>query len=210
MPVNSKQNLIMRLGVIVLVITMLLTVFVGGTYAKYATMGTSSDKARVAVFTVERIGTEYNSVQIFQTAYKGVGDNADKDTVKSDKDVIAPGTQGRFDLIINYRMEVAANYIFTFEEVQTPADANIPIIYSIDDGATWYDVSELETLIETDVNSTIEPGSGQKSISVLWKWAFEKDLQDAHIQSNEYDTDLGFDGKSEVTLNMGLEVTQIN
>lgn len=210
MPINSKQNLIMRLGVIVLVITMLLTVFVGGTYAKYATMASTSDKGRVAVFTIDAPGLQSEGIEIFSTAYKGTGDFADQDTVKGDKNLVAPGTQGGFDIVINYTMDVAASYTFSFEEVQTPANANIPIIYSIDDGLTWHDTPELPALIEDNINTTFEPGSGQKVVKMLWKWAFNEDMQDVHQQSNDYDTDLGFDGQSEVTLNIGLNITQID
>ncbi len=210
MPVNSKQNLIIRLGVIVLVFTMLLTVFVGGTYAKYTTMVSGTDSARVAAFYVEALGIENNSIQIFKTAYKGEGQNADQNTVEGDQNLVAPGTEGSFDLVVNYFMEVDSYCTFTFEEIQTPVNANIPIIYSVDDGNSWYDAPDLPAQIETDLNEFIGAGKGQKTFKILWKWAFEEDMQDAHQQSDEYDTDLGFDAQSEVTLNIKLNVSQID
>lgn len=210
MTVNNRKNLIMRLAVIILVITTLLTMLVGSTFAKYTHMLSSTDTARVAMFYVDSPEIVENSIQIFATAYKGENGNSDIDTVKSDHNTIAPGTKGSFDMVIEYVMEVSSQFTFSFEEIQTPANANIPMVYSVDNGKTWYDAEDLPTAIEQQVNTVIEPGRGEKRVNVVWMWAFTKDGQIVHEQTNEHDTYLGFDGKSQVQLNMSLSVTQID
>ncbi len=103
-----KKNKMMRLASLLLVLTLLSTCAISGTYAKYVTTDSSTDSARVAKFGVvlkasdnSSFKTEYNS----DTAgYTGV-------TVKSSNDdrLVAPGTkdEGGITFTITGKPEVA-------------------------------------------------------------------------------------------------------
>lgn len=85
-----KKNWTMRVGVVMLALTLITSCFVGGTFAKYVASGEGTDTARVAKFgvNVEGTGTTFaNEYDADDTSYTGV-------TVKSDAKVVAPGTKG--------------------------------------------------------------------------------------------------------------------
>lgn len=83
-----KKNKMMRLASALLVLTLLTTCTISGTFAKYVTSGTATDKARVAKWGVV-LTMEADSM--FSNEYTGTGSAI---TVKSvdDKNVVAPGT----------------------------------------------------------------------------------------------------------------------
>ena len=94
---SAKKNVTLRAAAVLFALALITSCFVGGTFAKYVTNGTGSDKARVAKFgvTVEANGT------MFAEKY-----DTDKDakTVVSSRvgvaegkkdNVVAPGTSGK-------------------------------------------------------------------------------------------------------------------
>ena len=84
-----KKNILMRIGSTALVLTMMTSYIISGTYAKYATQNSSSDNARVAKFGVNIT----SSGSLFGTQYvNGIGSTGTI-TVSSTDKVIAPGTQ---------------------------------------------------------------------------------------------------------------------
>ncbi len=95
-----KKNVMMRAASALLVAVLLTTCAISGTFAKYTTAATASDKARVAMFGVEITSTG----SMFSTNYYGADDatNGNKvatetkgsvDSSNTDK-IFAPGTQG--------------------------------------------------------------------------------------------------------------------
>ena len=107
-----KKNRMMRLASMLLVAVLVSTSAISGTYAKYVTMDTASDTARVAKFGVTVEATS----DMFSDSYKDTktpytpGETGDSITVQSATkwdDVIAPGTKGAMtDVLITGTPEV--------------------------------------------------------------------------------------------------------
>ena len=86
-----KKTKFMRAALLLLVLTLITSCFVGGTFAKYTTKAEGSDSARVAKFGVTVTATK----DAFKAEYTGT-DNAVTVKGKSEAKVVAPGTDGSF------------------------------------------------------------------------------------------------------------------
>lgn len=95
-----KKNMFLRVASVLLVLTLLSTCAISGTFAKYvASDNASAGQARVAKWgvTIDVIaGTSDDTDDAFSTAYKNEAVDVDdaSATVKSDVKVVAPGTNG--------------------------------------------------------------------------------------------------------------------
>lgn len=91
-----KKNVMMRVASIMLVLVLMSSSIISGTFAKYVTKGTSADSARVAKFGVEITG----ATDMFKTAYAADETTWVTETVITSGDVngrnrlVAPGTRG--------------------------------------------------------------------------------------------------------------------
>lgn len=87
-----EKNRMMRLASALLILTLLTTCMISGTFAKYTTQATGGDTARVAKWGVT-VGAH---TDLFATSYTNTNDNSGTVTVKSeDTDkLVAPGTTG--------------------------------------------------------------------------------------------------------------------
>lgn len=110
-----RKNKMMRLASVLLVITMLTTCTISGTFAKYVTQDSADDTARVAKWGIEVLA----SGNLFGTDYAENDGSATADTIvaatstsvsSSDtKDIVAPGTKNTegFTLKLTGEPEVA-------------------------------------------------------------------------------------------------------
>lgn len=160
----SKSNKTMRLAIMLLVLTLITSCFVGGTFAKYVTKGEGKDTARVAKWGVTVTG---NEAGMFKEKY--TGDTAglgEKNTVVAGDEVLAPGTKGTFEdtFSISGTPEVAV-------EVALTADVSLegwklggydycPVIFTVD-GEDYYvgkaginSVTDLETAVEEAIKNS--------------------------------------------------------
>lgn len=114
----KKNNRLLRVGGILLVLTLITSCFVGGTFAKYITESDGKDNARVAKWGVE---VEVQD-SIFSDTY--VKDNSGVDeafvgshtviSTSSEENVVAPGTKGSFGGVkISGTPEVAVHIVTT-------------------------------------------------------------------------------------------------
>lgn len=89
-----KKNRMLRLASMLMILTLLTTSIVGGTFAKYVTTASGTDTARVAKWGVT-IGAQ---TELFAESYNGNATGyTDKATVKVDTtgtNLVAPGTEG--------------------------------------------------------------------------------------------------------------------
>lgn len=104
-----KTNRFMRTSAVLLILTLITSCFVGGTFAKYVTTGEGEDMARVAKWGVTVTGAGDAFAKEYET-----NDDTVKDTigvsVKSDVAVVAPGTSGEFKgITLSGTPEVAVN-----------------------------------------------------------------------------------------------------
>ena len=193
-----KKNVMMRVASALLVAVLMTTCAISGTFAKYTSTQTSSDTARVAKWDIKLNGksiTEAFEFDLFKTVKDS--DNSDETDIKvNDGTIIAPGTQGSFEIVLKNDSEVTAEYVIDY----TVTNANnIPVVFSLD-GSTWKsNINELD--VTTPV--TIAIGATAPTITVYWMWAFNGGDDAA-------DTTLGLGGTATITVEAKVTVTQVN
>lgn len=210
-----KRNRWMRAGGLLLVMTLITSCFVGGTFAKYVSEGEGSDTARVAkwgvVVTVTGDG--------FHTTYgkDDVNSNVNGGTVISstEEKVVAPGTEGTFGGVkITGKPEVAVKIQTTAEvnlsgwNVGTGGEFYCPLVFTIGEKTiNGLDYSKStaggEGSFENAIKKAIEEATTQEveantdltaigeDITYSWEWPFENATGDVANQSDELDTKLG-------------------
>lgn len=177
---------------------------VSGTYAKYtSTFEGTTDSARVAqwAFAInEDAVTNSFTFDLFNTVNDTDG-NAEADVkVGTNETIIAPGTQGSFEIKLANNSEVNAKYTVDYTVTNT---ANIPVEFSID-GTTW--TTDLADVVATEINKD----GGQATINIQWRWAFEGTNSTNYTtsQTDATDTTLGSKGTDTISVKADITVTQ--
>lgn len=143
-----KKNYVMRIAAVLLVLVLLSTCVVSGTFAKYVTAGNASDSATIAKWGVK---VEANDSTV--ATVKEVG-GADEAQVKSatPKVILAPGTEVAklADFTISGTPEVAVNVSYA---------ANLVLADWTLDGGAYY------CPLEINVNGTVLVGKDYTSMA---------------------------------------------
>lgn len=177
----------MRLSGGLLVLTLITSCFVGGTFAKYVSEGRGEDTARVAKWGVEVTVTGDG----FKTSYgkDDVNSNVNNDTVISStlEKVVAPGTGGTFGGVeIAGTPEVAV-------KIDTVADVKLSGWNIGDDGAFYCPlVFKIGDETICGLHYSQKTAGGENSFEA----AIKKAIQDATTQEVEDGTDLSRIGES--------------
>lgn len=224
-----KRNRIFWLFAVVLVLTMVSTSLVSGTFAKYTKQVSATDTARVAKFafdlsdgtnTLDEATAAPVSIDLFDTVDAGLYDDG------TDGTFIAPGTTGSVVLSLDNLSEVDITVAFALTETNA---GNIPIYYTIGAGTQRYSavlsgdyVVSVDTLtyqtlaqMQTALNAlagTVQASDGTTAVSLAditlnWTWAFETA---GTGQSDTLDTALGVAGTATVKLDIACTVTQVD
>ena len=223
-----RKNRMMRVASALLVVVLLTTCAISGTFAKYVTNGTATASARVAEFGVSVTGS---SDTMFAKAYNGTGytvaGGATKTiTVEAETYVVAPGTNGTlaaFGVKGSPEVAVEVTYDNVVVEignnwVDKNGDFYCPIAVTVNTvvfcGLDYEDADEFESDIEEAIqkaaknyapNTNLDGVDGDLSVS--WNWYFDQaDHLNAHgdctkEQDDEMDTYLG--DRAVVTANAG-------
>ncbi len=226
-----KKNKMMRFASLVLVLTLLSTCAISGTFAKYTTTTTSQDSARVAHWGFEK-AADISITDLFKTAY-------DKN-VQGYADVIAPGTTNSASFSFNYDAngsitapEVA--YTFTVSTEGSSCDTTIQNNPNIQ----WrLNVTEAGTKTEgtwgtwTTLISNIQglAGSGHtngtksytaqqlpeafdndQTYEIEWKWIFDDVVDSSATDNDTGDTTMGnADTLAPVTVKITITAEQVD
>ena len=230
---KKKSGKTMRLAGLLLVLVLVTSCFVGGTFAKYVTSGEATDTARVAKFGVE-ITTGTNTM--FKTAYTKDDTSTTSasitNSVESTDKVVAPGTKGEMaKMTLTGKPEVAVHvsYAATLKlegwTVNT-TEEYCPIVFTVagtkykigDTGIT--NVSDLKSKVEAaikDYSKNYAAGTdlstvGAESLAISWEWPFETGADDsAKAANNVKDTALGnATTPATIELSVTTTVTQID
>ncbi len=221
-----KKNLATRLGVMALVLTLVTSSLVSGTYSKYVQTATGTDSARVAKFafnltpsngTTLSQATSSGIYDVFHYADTGVFGNG----LNSGK-FIAPGTTGAFTLTVNNLSEVNVNVAFAITNVTT-----IPVYYTYPGGTvptqryssvltgaytgTVPGTYKALTVLSTDMSGAALAASNgtlatTKAYTLNWCWDFNNDA--AGGGGDSVDTALGVAGTATDALSIATTVTQ--
>lgn len=200
-----KKNKMMRLAACLLVMVLLTTSMIAGTFAKYTSEAYGTNTARVAKWSFEVNDADIATTDKFTfDLFKTINDTdgtTEGDVKKADQ-IIAPGTSGFFELVLENTSEVTAKYGIVYTITNT---AGIPLKYSVDGGKSWTD-----TLVNVDADDSktkIDMGKSS-TIKVQWKWDYARDNGDI------YDTTLGVnaaaDNAGTVTVQAKVTATQVD
>jgi len=227
-----KKIKFMRLASVLLVLCLLTTCAVSGTFAKYTTDATSTDTARVAKFGVDlaitvdgAFATEYNAdTTVTDKLGNAIAQTVVNNKGADEKNLIAPGTEG--DLMpvatIAGTPEVAVNVkqeaTLTLTGWEVDSTYYCPLVITVDgtkfygldyDSATKF-IEAVEKALDSDVNYA--PNTDlTESHSVTWAWAF---AGTDGKQTDKKDTALGDyaaeTGAIEISFTYSITVTQID
>ena len=219
-----KKNKILRLASVMLMLCLITTCAISGTFAKYTTNDTGSDSARVAKWGVT---VELSGASLFSNTY-----NSNKVVGTSSAKVVAPGTSGTLaGITISGQPEVATTVSvsgsITFTGWTVSGSEYCPIVVTVDgvnyqvgtgsDTATekyFADVDALEAALVTAIGNLSASfnagdtlsGTGINSM-ISWSWGNEVD--------NTKDTvlgDLAADGNNSndptIELNITISIDQ--
>lgn len=225
-----KKTKFMRAALLLLVLTLITSCFVGGTFAKYTTSASGTDTARVA-----RWGFKSTTIlldNLFSKNYAYADTSTPGNSVSGSVDVIAPGTKGEAKFGFTYdggvdgiaAPEVA--YTFTVNPTITgdydSLDANDSFKWTLkkgDETATEYNtVADLLAAIkdlsgDASGTKTYNPGelpvaftAADEVYTIGWKWAFE-----GNDTADTADTALGNSQTLEnVTFSITITATQVD
>ena len=214
-----KKTKLMRAALLLLVLTLVTSCFVGGTFAKYTTSATGSDTARVAKWGFTANNSSVVLTDLFKVAYD--------QNVQGKADVIAPGTTNSANFKFEYNTtnngatapEVAYN--FTVSTTGSTCDQSIQdnanIKWKLDEGQ-WGTWTELLAAIDAlDGDKTYAAGelpdafkTGSDEHTVSWQWLFDATSAGA-ADLDATDTAMGNAAAlAEVTLKISVTATQID
>lgn len=167
-----KKSKVLTIALVVLLAAVVTMTIISGTLAKYVETVRGTDSARVAKFDYEAtVGGQtltatpqainlFNTVNDAQVYGTGVNKNG------NDK-LIAPGTSGHFDVVVNNKSEV--DIAVSYEITETNA-GNVPIVYYIKDGSTtkYYSakVSDTSVAVGSDIASELGLANGAAQVTI--------------------------------------------
>ncbi len=195
-----RKSKTMRAAILLLALTLLTSCFVGGTFAKYTTSASGTDKARVAYWGFQNAAVL--DFDLFDGEYDNTVDSQNSDNV------VAPGTTKietfTFKYVdntkatapeVDYTFEIA----FKAEGTYTNLDANKNFVWKLTlpggEEKSYQTVAELETAIEA-LNNTYNAGAlptgfdaGDNTITIGWEWRFETTGEDDVADATQDATD---------------------
>jgi len=232
-----KKDLWVKLAGLAIVLTLISSSLVSGTYAKYTNTVSGGQTVRVAKFAFNlKKGADGSGATLgdqsssSDEAVWSIFDHVDSGLYGSgtiaegQNRIIAPGTTGSFGVQLQNLSEVKVGVTFTVLETNA---GSVPIYYTIGadtqrysavlDGDT-YDGTETyqgmddfatEMGLQAATLAAVKAGDAAttKDLSIGWTWAFESAGTN---QSDAGDTALGIAGTATVKLKVTAAVTQID
>ena len=176
----KKRSRIVSLGVLALTLTMMSTCLMGSTMARYVTEVTGEAKAVVAAWSFkadskDSVGETFTEINLGDTTHRQAYDSGD-----IADDVIAPGTKGSFNIVIDGSgSEVGIDYAVKIA-AGTNAGTNVTLpddlVFSTEAITADKPGSKLD---DFSPSGTIDYATGadsmKKTITVNWEWAFGED-----------------------------------
>jgi hypothetical protein len=214
MTLNKKT---FRIAGLLLILCLITAAILSGTFAKYTSEYFGQDTALVAKWDLEmKEGTTDFAVSPAEAAQLdlfGHDYNTNILGAFEGNPIIAPGVSGDFTLSMANNSDVAADIVFDI--AKTDDSANVPMEYSVDDGASWVGLDGLATHLNCTLAEADESAT-EKTVNVLWRWAYDVAAQTgtSTITSNDAtDTDLGEasaapTGRTSYKLNIAITATQ--
>lgn len=190
-----KTSKTARITILLLVLCLISTAMLSGTFARYTSEYAGADTALIAKWDISvsdgdehgftMLPGEAQQLDLFKHEY-----DTNILSTAGDSKIIAPGVDGDFTLKVENKGDVAAEMTFDFD---VSGDAsNAPIEYKLKDGQTWGNLDALKTALdELEKMKNVAAGTGTAEQTVEWRWPL--DGSDVYGTNDEVDTDLGTD-----------------
>lgn len=220
-----KKNKALRLASVLMMACLLTTCVISGTFAKYVTSKEGSDTAYVAKWGVTitpnaEFASEYatDDVSVVGTIANSV--------IKTDGNVVAPGTEGEMmsiDLAGTPEVAVAVTYDAELTLANWMVDGTYycPIVIKVGDvsfaGTSYSSAAAFEEAVEKEIEdkykgnyapgTNLDTDASVKKPAITWSWAFRTGTSDAEKTANdEKDTKLG-DAATAATITLSITTT---
>lgn len=181
-----KQNKIFRLSAILLVLTLLSTCVISGTFAKYTTSDNASDTVRVAKWGITVTATD-DGAEGKSVLDTNDGLNETHISTAQTLKLMAPGTKGNLvNVDVNGKPEVSVNvkYDLTLEltnwKILNPAVEYCPLVFTVKFG------TETKTFALTGTIADVQTGTIAELIAAIKGYVESK--------NGNYDPETNFDG----------------
>lgn len=207
-----KKNPVRTLSLVALILVLVI-LLLANTYARYTSTQTNSDTARVAKWSFEVNDTDLTSTtntftfNLFNTINDTTG-GAETDISNTTGAIIAPGTQGSFDIVLENLSEVTADYAIDYTVTNSN---NIPVEFSTKTGSgeqsDWS--ADLADVVASE-STKLDALNGTTTITVYWKWAIDASTVYAENKTNVTDTALGTAGTATITVQAQVTATQVD
>ncbi len=161
---TQKKSNAARLGVLAVALSLVTACLLGGTMAKYVTEVTGTGSATVAKwsFKANNETTTFADINIASTAYTNIN-NADKNR-------IAPGTAGSFDIMLDATgSDVAVGYTIAFTNLSNQP-TNLKF-YS--DKEMTQEITNLSTGLTGAIDYNATADAMKTTKTVYWKWDYQ-------------------------------------
>ncbi len=171
----KKRSIITVLAVLCIITSC----FVGSTFAKYTSTASGSATATVATWnitaqgnndddevdlTVDSAEVAFTLVEAASTVTDTLNDLEDEDV---NEGVIAPGTKGSFDLVVNNTSDVTATYTI----VLTPVTTGAPVTFTCTDADVVVTTDASSGVITMVAATPLAKLTGTAEITINWEWA---------------------------------------
>ncbi len=201
-----KKNHAARLGALALALTLVSTCLMGGTLAKYTTTVTGAATATVAawVFNANDANAETKKFENIK-----LGDTLSYNEKDIKKNVIAPGTEGSFDIKLDGTgSEVGIDYAIKIANASSTKKLPSNLVFStkaIVAENTGNSLDKLSSESGSLLSGTIDYNESnmKKTITIYWKWPYDTGTEDADTNDT---TDSGI---GEITLDITVTGTQV-
>lgn len=195
-----KKNHAARLGALALALTLVSTCLMGGTLAKYTTTVTGTATATVAKWSFKANGETATIADI------DLGNTLKYNANNIISKVIAPGTEGSFDIIVDATgSEVGIDYTIRFSDVKNKP-TNL-LFYK--DSEHKDPINDLFIPGNTGFDGIIDANATDKTVTKTVYWAWSYNSTDNDVADTAYGKDDSVD-KRKMTFRITVTGTQVD
>lgn len=182
----KKRSYVSCLGALAVAMTLVTTSLTGGTMAKYATEVTGSATATVAAWSFK--ATQKDGTTEITNINLGSPENRKNYAAGTVRDgVIAPGTEGDFDIVINgVGSDVGIEYSLL---IKPAVGSNLPDGFKVEVDGNEYDLNVSEK-VTGEIAYDEDSVKMKKTVNVSWTWPFGENTDDNAYQSEKLSLDI--------------------
>jgi hypothetical protein len=178
-----NKNRVFRIAALLLVLSLISTVMISGTFAKYTSTYAGQDTALVAKWSFEGFISQDPEGETAELPLFGHLYDQHINQKAGDDYIIAPGVSGEFVVEMEYLADVDADVTIEIEEGDdNPTNPEVPMEYSVDSGANWVTLDGLAEALVAAITTNDEYEG-----AVLDEFAGEQDAVGFRLLKSDVD-----------------------